>query len=120
MGAVHRVLLALVVVRGHAPRELQSSQSGCGMYAARATYQQSLDISSSILTATADPYDASAFSWLANCPATDCYDGDVSTTATMSCGSNLTNLCHTGYVDQVRLRLQLRGSAAQRRSAKPS
>ena len=58
-------------------------------------------MSSGIASATADPYRPDLFWWLGNCPATKCYDGDTGALATQNCGSNTTNLCHTGYVDQV-------------------
>ena len=60
-----------------------------------------LNLQDSITAATADPYRPDVFWWLANCPATKCYDGDTSALASETCGSNTTNLCHTGYVDQV-------------------
>ena len=62
---------------------------------------QKLDLPASISSATADPYRPDLFWWLGNCPATKCYDGDTGALATQNCGSNTTNLCHTGYVDQV-------------------
>ena len=49
-------------------------------------------LASAITSATADPYDATAFWWLGNCPASDCYDGDISTTGSETCGANTTNL----------------------------
>ena len=65
------------------------------------SYPVQRSLSSSIASATSDPYDTTAFWWLANCPASDCHDGDISTTASETCGANTTNLCHTGYVDQI-------------------
>ena len=60
-----------------------------------------LNFASSVAGALTDPYDAEAFWWLGNCPAADCFDGDVSTTSADTCGANTTNLCHTAYVDQI-------------------
>ena len=57
---------------------------------------------SQIMSATLDPYDTVQYWWLSNCFASKCYDGITSATATQNCGSNTTNICHTGYAEQVR------------------
>eukprot|EP00965_Chrysotila_dentata_P203318 6181640-Pleurochrysis_carterae.AAC.1 len=61
-----------------------------------------VDFASSIKNAVLDPYRTDLFWWLENCPATKCYDGGIGATALDTCGgSNMTNLCHTAYADQI-------------------
>ena len=60
-----------------------------------------VDFASAVVSATLDPYDTVQYWWLGNCFASKCYDGNTAAQATQNCGSNTTNICHTGYATQV-------------------
>ena len=63
-----------------------------------------IDFAEQITKATLYPYlkeasDISEF-WLANCPASNCFDGEISADVDLSCGTVGSNLCHTKYSDE--------------------
>ncbi|KAL1508111.1 hypothetical protein AB1Y20_007703 [Prymnesium parvum] len=59
-----------------------------------------LSFESHVVSAVLDPYRPDLHAWLANCPASKCFDAVTNTSVDEFCGSASTNLCHTAYVDQ--------------------